>query len=47
MTDDLFDGVFFFPLDHVRGWPRIVRSVGGGLMIGCKKGCVEYVVDAP
>ena len=47
MTDDLFDGVFFFAFDHVWGRPRIVRSVRSGLMIGCEKGCMEYVVDAP
>ena len=45
MTDDLFYGVFFFPVDHVRGWPRIVRSVCRGLMIGREEGCVEHIVE--
>ena len=47
MTDDLFDGVFFFPFDYVWGWPRIVRSMCSGFVIGCEKGCMEHVVDAP
>ena len=47
MTDDLFYGVFFFPIDHVQWWLRIVRPVCRGLMIGHEEGHVEHVVDTP
>ena len=47
MTDDFFYGVFFFPVDHVRRWLRIVRSVCSSLVIGHEEGCVEHIVDTP
>ena len=47
MTDDLLYGVFFFPIDHVWGWPRIVRSMCRGLMIGHEEGRVEHIVNTP
>ena len=47
MTDDFLYSVFFFPIDHVRRWLRIVRSVCSGLVIGREEGHVEHIVDTP
>ena len=36
-----------FPVDEVRGWPRVVGPVLIGLLIRGQQTCVKYVMDGP
>ena len=38
---------FFFSIDQVRGWPRVVGSVLTRFTIRGQQTCVEYVMDGP
>ena len=36
-----------FPVDEVRGWPRVVGPVLIGLSVRGQQTCVKYVMDGP
>ncbi len=47
VCDDLFDFVFIFSVNEVRGWPGEVWAMRSCFMIGSQERCMKHVVDSP
>ena len=47
VINDGLDFIFLGVFDKVRRWPRVVRPVFGGFMIGGQEGCMEDVMNGP